>query len=55
MFWILLILWIFDVITFWKALGIWVLWLLVNTILYSLSGALLYSAIVTFFAGFLGV
>ena len=54
MFWILLVLWVFDVITFWKALAIWITWILVNAIIYGFSGALLYSAFAGLFAGCIG-
>ena len=54
MFWILLVLWVFDVITFWKAVGIWLIWILVNAILYSISGALLYSAFAGLFVSCVG-
>ena len=54
MLWILLLLWMFDVITFWKAVGFWFAWLLVNAILYGISGALLYSAFAGLFTSCLG-
>ena len=54
MFWILLVLWALDIITFWKGVVIWLLWVLVNVILYGISGALLYSAFVGLFISCLG-
>ena len=54
MFWILLVLWVFDVITFWKAVGIWLIWILANVILYGISGALLYNAFAGLFTGCVG-
>lgn len=54
MFWILLLLWAFDVITFWKALGFWFLWILFHVVCYSLFGAVLFNTFAGLFAGFLG-
>ena len=54
MFWILLVLWALDIITFCKAACIWLLWILVNIILYGISGALLYSAFAGLFTSCLG-
>lgn len=47
MFWILLLLWMFDIITFRKAIGIWILWILSFAVLYFVTGTVVYS----FFAG----
>ena len=54
MFWILLFLWVFDVITLWKALGIWFLWIMLHIVWYCVFGAVFFNTFAGLFAGVLG-
>ena|GEM_PF-4567809 len=47
MFFFLLLLWMFDVISFWKVIGYWFCWVAINVVAYILVGAVYYSFLIS--------